>query len=233
MNRIAIAPRGFPFDEKSLSELQEQTVPVFNAIAKLIPDNSIIYGCNAGTNPGEPTRADGFILWNGEFLPFVGGVDSLNFSIVENVEERTFNIGTDLDPQLEDHPAYFKRFAQIGTIVDAESVHTMASLKPSPRFLTYLKKGTRFLGTVVPSIGENSGTIIDINFGENIGTNAYIVLTNFYRANQSAQGNFDFDIYAKTATGFKLRIKNITDAITKLYFEYLVVPNGMNQSEIP
>src|SRR5690606_15802728 len=157
MNRIATTPRGFPFDEKSLAEIQEQTVPVINAIAKLIPDNSIIHGCHAVAGSGTPTRADGFILWQGEFMPFVGGENNINFSIVENVEERTFNIGTDLDPQLEDHPAYYKRYAEIGTIVGAESVHTIASLKPAPRFLTYLKKGIRFIGTVVPSIGSNTG----------------------------------------------------------------------------
>ncbi|MBK5213650.1 MAG: hypothetical protein JJE55_08330 [Flavobacteriaceae bacterium] len=223
MNRIATTPRGFPFDELSLAEIQEQTVPVLNAIARLIPDRSIIYGCNL---IDFATRVDGFILYAGEFMPFVGGANDGNFSILENVVDRTFNIGTDMDPMLEDHPAYYKRYAQIGTIVDAESVHPFTSLKPSPRFLTYLKKGTRYIGTVVPTVSDSTGTVIDVNFDTTVGTPLYMVLSNFYRANEAALGSFDFDIFGRTSTGFKIRLKNITAVITQLYFDYLIVPNG-------
>tara|TARA_R100000306_G_C4338378_1_gene123937 strand:- start:169 stop:870 length:702 start_codon:yes stop_codon:yes gene_type:complete len=231
MNRIATTPRGFPFDEKTLSELQEQTVPVLNAIAKLFPDNSIAWGC--GFNWETLTRQDGFIIWNGEFLPFVGGAPSSNFSIVENIENRVFNIGTDQDPQLEDHPAYFKRFAQIGTITGAESVHLMSALRAKPRFLTYLNKGTRFCGTISPVVYDTEGVIIEINFNEPTTNGAYMVFCNFYRNNQSAQGSFDFDIFNKTTGGFKIRLKGITGTVSNLFVDYLIIPKDIHFSEIP
>lgn len=234
MNRIATTPRGFPFDEKTLSELQEQTVPVLNAIARLIPDKSIVYGCNNVSAGGGLERANGFIIWDGELLPFIGGPANANFSIVEDVGERTFNVGTDQDPQLEDHPAYFKRYAKIGTVDGAESVHPFTNLKPKPRFLTYLNKGTRYCGTVVPSVTDNEGTIIEVNYTESVGTAAYMVLANFYRNNSDSQGSFDYDIYDKSATGFKIRIKGITEEITQLFVDYLILPKSSGfYEEIP
>lgn len=233
MNRIATTPRGFPFDELSLKEIQEQTVPVLNAIAKLIPDKSIIYGCQFNWETLE--RNDGFIIWDGELMPFVGGPPSAQFSIVEEVIERAFNIGTDQDPQLVDKPAYYKRFAKIGTVPDAESVHDLSALKRTPKFLTYLQKGRRFIGTVVPHIlqgPEGPGTIVTIDF-ESVGTSNYMVLGNFYRANSAANGHFNYDIFEKAATGFKVRIKDVGEPISMLQFDYLVVPSNLQLTSNP
>lgn len=224
MNEIKTTPRGFPFDELALAEIQEQTVPPINAIAQLIPDNSIVWGCQISN---ALNISNGFIIWDGELMPFVGGQLASQFSIINEVVTRAFNIGTDQDPQLEDHPAYIKRYAKLGAVEGAESLHSMSGLRPAPRFLTYLKKGRRFCGTVVPQsivIGEQQvGTVINIAF-DSIRISNYLVMGNFYRANTQSQGSFEYDVFAKTPTGFSVRIKNISEPISQLIFEYLVIP---------
>jgi hypothetical protein len=223
MNNIKTSPRGFPFDELTLQELQDQTVPILNALAKLIPDNSIIFGCAIDD---LLAREDGFIIWNGELLPFKGGVNNAEFSIVQETENRTFNIGTEIDPQLEDHPAYERRWAEIGNILDAESVHQFSELGAAPKFLSFLVKGTIFCGNLVPVFGVGiQGTVIEINF-TTVGSVNYMVFSSFNRAGQSTQGEFDFEIFDRTAIGFKLLIKNISEPISNLFYQYLVVPSS-------
>lgn len=226
MNRIETTPRGFPFDELSLFELQNQTVPVLNAIAKFIPDNSIVYGCDY--NFSNSFYNEGFIIWNGEFMPFKGGMLNPQFSIIEEVIERTFNVGTDQDPQLEDHPAYIKRYAMMGNIAGAESVENMTSLKRKPRFLTYLRKGRRFIGTVSPNYlqtVDGEGTFIEVTF-PSLGTSNYMILGHFYRSNALLGGNFDYDLFEKTSTSFRIRIKNLTEPLTGLIFDYLITSSN-------
>src|SRR5690554_3332480 len=219
MNRIATTPRGFPFDEKTLAELQEQTVPVLNALAKLVPDNSIIYGCDF--NYELMRRNDGFILWNGELLPFVGGPPSAQFSILEEVQVRTFNVGTDQDPQLEDHPAYYKRYAKVGNIPGAEGVFDSIDLNRPPRFLSYLNKGRKFIGTVVPNGAgvEATPNIKIMVLFDNIYTSNYMVLGSFHHA--AGGGTFHYEIVDRGPTSFGVILKDISAPISSLKFDYL------------
>ena len=234
MNKIATTPRGFPFDELTLQELQDISVPVLNAIGRILPTNSIVYGCGFTESL---QRASGFISWNNEWLPFVGGANSINFSIVEEILERPFNVGTDIDPQMEDHPAYYKRYAKIGIVEGAESTHAFSALKPAPKLLTYLKKAVVYIGNVVPTIfslinESESNTIITITF-PSVGLSNYLILMNFHRSNEAAQGDFDYDIFAKTATSFKIRIKNVTATINNVSVSYLLIPNDIQIAQNP
>lgn len=239
MNEIKTSPRGFPFDERTLQEIQDQTVPVLNAIGHLLPDNSRIFGVELPPIVEEGSEfSPGFIRWNGEFLPFLGGAYSTKFSIIEDVVERAFNVGTDQDPQLEDHPAYILRYAMPGDILNAESVHNFSDLGLSPKLLNYLHQGEVFIGTLPPSgmsgfmQTDGSGTVIDISFPR-VRYSNYLVLGNFYKANAQVQGSFDHDIFDRTNTGFKIRIKNVTDAVTNLFFQYVVVPRNNIVNPIP
>lgn len=239
MNEIKTSPRGFPFDELTLKEIQDLSVPPINALGHLVPDNSWLYGGDivylAVGEPGpggvQSTLAhylDGYIRWNGELLPFKGGMMDIVFSIVEEVQDRAFNVGTKLDPQLEDHPAYVRRWAQIGNVAGAESVNSISSLNRAPRFLSYLEKGTTFIGTVVPTFMSTSGyggNIITISF-PHLGTSNYMVLSSFYRTD-GGTANFDFDILDRTATGFKLRLRNVSAPVGSLMYQYLIVPSDL------
>lgn len=230
MNKIFTTPRGFPFDELTLQEIQDLSVPPINAISKLIPSNSIIWGCQLSNSidvVSSLQRLPGYIIWNGELLPFVGGDNDTHFSIMEEVQQRQFNIGTEVDPILQDHDAYKRRWAQIGDIVGAQNVYPMTALKPSPRFLTYIRKGSIYFGTIVPAwidIAIGGGTIINITF-PNVGVTNYMIFSSFYSHAQAAQTDFSFDIFDKTATGFKLRLKMITGIINQLSFQYVLIPS--------
>ena len=239
MNIIKTSPRGFPFDELTLQELQDQTQPYIVALAKMIPDRSIVYGCEITQDEvilSDVDYLDGFIKWDGELLPFKGGPANNEFSILEEIQDRTFNLGTDADPLLEDHPAYVRRWAEIGNVVGAESVHLMSLLKPAPRFLTYLKKGIVWLGTVVPmisTIGGDPVLIVNVSFGTDIlPTGNYMVFSSFYRTNAASQGDFDFDVYDRSANGFKLRLRNISEPVENLMYQYLVLPIGFELATV-
>lgn len=232
MNSIKTSPRGFPFDELTLKELQEQTQPFLAALGSLVPDNSRVSGVEHYIKTTGfsfvPYYTDGFIRWNGELLPFKGGTADSEFSILEEIQDRTFNVGTEADPLLEDHPAYVRRWAQIGNIEGAESVHLISNLQRVPRFLPYLHQGTLYIGTTVPTLATFSkkiGTVITVQFTD-IGTSNYMVLSNFFRTGTTSQGEFDFEIIERTATGFKLLLKNITEPVKHMMYQYLIIPSA-------
>lgn len=235
MNSIKTSPRGFPFDELTLQELQDQSQPYLNAIAKLVPDRSIVYGCENSSELSPDgtqmllTRLDGFIVWDGELLPFKGGAWSEEFSIVQQTQNRTFNVGTKTDPLLEDHPAYVHRWAQVGNVVGAVSVHQLSDLNPAPRFLNYLAKGTAYIGSVVPmfkAVNGLGGSIVNVQFQTALPTSSYMVFSSFYRAD-GFSADFDYDVFDKSNTGFFVRIRNISQPINTLIYQYLTVPSDL------
>lgn len=225
MNSIFTSPRGFPFDAKTLKEIQDLSIPGLIGLTNIVPNNCRLKGVVAVTLTQPATVSDGIIIWNKEILPFVGGANDAQFSIMEEIENRPFNIGTDVDPILQDNPAYKRRWAQVGNLVGAESVHSLNALKPIPFLLNNLAQGVVYLGTLVPGWSDQFGTIIPITF-PTVGTANYMILTSFYRAGVAAQPTFDFELFEKTTTGFKLRIKNISAALDFVFFEYILIPSA-------
>ncbi|PKP26184.1 MAG: hypothetical protein CVU03_04955 [Bacteroidetes bacterium HGW-Bacteroidetes-2] len=226
MNKIEYTPRGFPFDSLTLKELQDFTIPYIHALGQIMPNNCRLWGCVENNQADPATITDGFIIWNKELLPFKGGVNSTaQFSIIEEIQDRTFNVGTSLDPQLEDHPAYTRRWAQVGNIVEAESVHNLSLLKPKPKLINALNQGVVYLGTIAPGWNDLGGTVVPISF-PSIGSTNYMVLSSFYRAGVTTQPAFNYEIYDKTTTGFKLRITNVESLLTLVFFEYLLIPSA-------
>lgn len=232
MNRIMTTPRGFPFDARTLAEIQNQTVPALESIARLLPNNSRLWGVEVPNVAHPDSRiTDGFIIWHNEFLPFIGGPLHQQFSIIEEVVERTFNVGTDQDPQLEDHPAYVIRYATPGIIEGAEGWYNISQLGGAPKLLNHLGAGGVYIGSVFPYGGratpDHSGsfdTIIDVTFPEPLTDFNYLIIGSFYRHSLESEGSFDYDVFDRQKTGFKLRIKNVTDEINDLFYEYLLIP---------
>ena len=206
---------------QTLEELQGGTQPFIAALPKILPQgNCRIFGVVfTASEPGGIT--DGFIWWNNELLPFKGGELHSRFSIMEETITRNFNVGTPADPELEDYPAYIKRWAEVGNISGAESVNYFTELAPAPKLLSHLHKGDVYIGSVVPTI-DLAGIKIDVAF-PNVGTSNYIVLGSF-TAGANVSASISYLIKSATPTGFKLHLTNIFTPVDYVFFRYVLIP---------
>lgn len=95
---------GFPFTQASLEFMQSSYREAFIAIAKLCGDKTILTGVvnTAGV------ISDGWISYNGELIPFVGGAATAGVVIQETSTQLTFQDGVDRD-------AYFTKVAFCGS----------------------------------------------------------------------------------------------------------------------
>lgn len=114
MNNIDFSrTAGFPFTIDILGYLQSFYKEAFDAIVSSIGDNLILSGVE---NDGV-TVTDGYIIYNKELLPFVGGAvtDPLEFVINETITPRMFQSG-------DEHDIIFERTATLSDGIGAESV---------------------------------------------------------------------------------------------------------------
>lgn len=94
---------GFPLETEILDEMQK-AYTIFNALGFLAGNFSIISGCETvGT-----TVANGVVFINGELLPFLGGTITANVIIVEAVQMREFEDGSE-------HNVIYTRHVTFGT----------------------------------------------------------------------------------------------------------------------
>lgn len=100
---------GFPLEQDSLQFMQESYRGAFAAIAQLCGNKTILYGVESvGGN-----ITDGWIAYNGELIPFIGGVAAADVVITETpaAAQATFEDGTDRD-------VYFTKVATVGAVGD-------------------------------------------------------------------------------------------------------------------
>lgn len=106
MNKIDFSHLGgMPVTQDRLDFLQQSYTAGFTAIAKLCGDKTILQGVE---NSGG-TVSDGWIVINGEILPFVGGALAANVIIVETPTSYTFADGSS-------HDVEFVRYATLGSL---------------------------------------------------------------------------------------------------------------------
>ncbi len=110
MNKIEIQGSGFPATNQTWRFLRDMINQVHN-LAALGGDNYILSGC---TDDGAGNISNGFIVYNGELLPFTGGALGTEVTIVENVEQTTYLEDLNNDGQGDLKDTYFTRTAQFG-----------------------------------------------------------------------------------------------------------------------
>lgn len=110
MNKVEIQGSGFPATNQTWRFLRDMINQVHN-LAALGGDNYILSGC---TNNGAGIISAGWIVYNGEVLPFTGGALGAEVTIVENVEQVAYleDLNNDGNGDLKD--TYFTRVAQFG-----------------------------------------------------------------------------------------------------------------------
>lgn len=98
---------GFPLEEDTLAFLQESYTGAFAAIAKLCGDKTILHGVVVtGANV-----SNGWISYNGELMPFIGGAVGAKVSISTVVNPVVFE-------DLVTRNAYFTKTASSGIVGD-------------------------------------------------------------------------------------------------------------------
>lgn len=100
---------GFPLEEDTLDFMQQSYRSAFAAIAQLCGSKTILYGVEVIA--GNVTN--GWISYNGELIPFIGGAVATDVVIIETpaVTQATFEDGSIRD-------VYFTKIATIGITGD-------------------------------------------------------------------------------------------------------------------
>lgn len=97
---------GFPITQDVLDFMQQSYRGAFGALASIIGSATILSGVvvNTGTN----TVSNGWIVYNGELMPFVGGTLSSGVVVRESGQNLGFNDGTL-------HTVLYTKFASCGS----------------------------------------------------------------------------------------------------------------------
>ncbi|MGY0407550.1 MAG: hypothetical protein ACWIPJ_04240 [Polaribacter sp.] len=111
MDRVELYSGGFPVTTTTFNFLQDAYANAIKALTKLGGDTFILEGVQkTGAN-----ISNGAIVYNGEYLPFVGGVYNDTVGIYETVQEVAYNQDSDNDGSLDQKRAYIQRYAKCGT----------------------------------------------------------------------------------------------------------------------
>jgi len=110
-NKLIVSATGFPGTNKTLRFIQDAFREPLGALAQLAGDKTIITGVvnTAGV------VSNGFITYNGEIIPFVGGSYATTVTIIEVFENANYNTDADNNQQLDSLPAYRTIYAKCGT----------------------------------------------------------------------------------------------------------------------
>lgn len=110
-NKLIVSATGFPGTNKTLRFIQDAFREPLGALAKLAGDKTIITGVvnTAGV------VSDGFIVYQNEIIPFVGGAFANTVTIFEQFENVNYNTDANDDTVLDSLPAYRTIYAKCGT----------------------------------------------------------------------------------------------------------------------
>ena len=125
-NKLIVSATGFPGTNKTLRFIQDAFREPLGALAQMAGDKTIITGVvnTAGV------VSNGFISYNGEIIPFVGGSYANTVTIIEVFENVNYNTDANDDTVLDSLPAYRTIYAMCGTGgIDIFNFSELAPLK--------------------------------------------------------------------------------------------------------
>lgn len=115
-NKLIVSATGFPGTNKTLRFIQDAFREPLGALAQLAGNKTIITGVVVtGSDPATMVVSNGFISYNGEIIPFVGGNYADTVTIIEQFENVNYNTDANDDSVLDSLPAYRTIYAKCGT----------------------------------------------------------------------------------------------------------------------
>lgn len=125
-NKLIVSATGFPGTNKTLRFIQDAFREPLGALAQMAGEKTILTGVvnTAGV------VSNGFITYNGEIIPFVGGNYAATVTIIEAFENVNYNTDANDDTVLDSLPAYRTIYAKCGTGgIDIFNFSELAPLK--------------------------------------------------------------------------------------------------------
>jgi hypothetical protein len=115
--RINIAASGFPGTNKTWRFIQEAFAEPLGALAQLAGNFTIVSGMEPSfsVSPMGVSYSNGFVSINGEILPFIGGDQQAQCTIIETVENATYDVDLNNDSMLDSLPTYITRYVTFGS----------------------------------------------------------------------------------------------------------------------
>jgi hypothetical protein len=242
---------GFPLTTRILDELQK--IPaVFNGLGGIAGDKTILYGCNVTGS----TATDGVVFVNGEVFFFKGGIVQTKVIIKEDTENLVFEnnesktvirtrymqfgsgVGAmdwadfkkpfetkELEAALAGKTdlTTFEALADAFAIVYTKmlTIETGAQKNPT-NVLRFLHQGTFNIGDTI-----TTDSLLQINFPD-IATSNYMVFGSLVSKSSNHVNDNDviWVVREKNTSFFKLSLREVSNDIQNLDFEYMLIPKN-------
>lgn len=244
MDTLDIQQTGFGATNKTWRFLQKSYLDALNALAKVVGDKIIVSGLEVDQLAN--TISDGFIIYNGEILPFEGGTFAATVTIIETIENATYDVDLNGDTIQDQLPTYKTRIAKCATggvvefpFSDLRRIETIQQMsfreqiqanwqqstssepdyiKNKPTLFSALASGTKNIGDVVGDV------TVTVTF-QDIGTTNYIAITSIV-SNGTAAFDNDLRIVVKdkTASSFKISLAEASGAVQSVSVDYILLP---------
>lgn len=236
MNNIQFQTGGFPLDAETIEFLQD-AIASLQAIGKLGGDgNYVLSGAEFSESGADTIISDGWIFYNGELLPFVGGnlgegyenQRELDITLIENVEQATYEDTVDKD-------AYFTRYFTLGdTGTVTIDFYTLARYRTKDSWYgkAYIPVGYGANQCVVTGdlisaqlVSSPSGGFVYRFSFQNIGSNKYVPVIELEGTNSVKTLNYN--IKQVTPTFFDVLIKDPNQGrlATPIIYTFLIQIN--------
>lgn len=217
---------GFPLEQDTLDFMQQSYRGGFAAVAKLLGEKTILTGVVVANG----NVSDGWIVYNGELVPFVGGSAAANVSITEVNTTVLFEDGTT-------PPVYFTKTATCAVVGN----FPFTDLVRLPTLLQFLINFNGHTHTWASITGKPVGSISyvgSINLGNPQATqNFSAVIPNQGNTNYMVSGtlvsngvaiednNLKWQLISssRTPTGFTIATKEDGNASQNVSFEFAII----------
>lgn len=208
---------GLPFNQARLKFLQDTWLLAFLNIGKWIAGGgtAVLSGCVVtGT-----TMSDGWVVHEGEILPFIGGIVGTHFEIIEHSEPISGLVYFDVaNNQTATHNPQRVRYAQWGATIPWQPVYLnngaaqiLASVQNSP--IKY--QGSVNVGNIYSPPAYPNETFITVNL-PNIQPPYMVVgeLQGNHPSNLDADDAITYTVSNKTADDFKVAFRHNNPALS-------------------